>query len=88
MVKPETIIAPYDQTLKLMRKPERQEWTKNVWVNFRPILTPGDEIIILAGMAYGAYLVPMLKKDGFQVQLPLAGLRIGEQLQWLKNHLA
>lgn len=38
---------------------------------------------ILAGDRYREFLTPMLQARGVQVDVPMQGLRIGEQLRWL-----
>ncbi|MCE2939855.1 MAG: DUF6884 domain-containing protein [Armatimonadota bacterium] len=41
---------------------------------------------ILAGDRYREFLAPMLQARGVQVDVPMQGLRIGEQLRWLDRH--
>ena len=43
----------------------------------------GDRIVILAGSIYRQPLARRLREWGCSVDVPMAGLRIGEQLQWL-----
>ena len=43
-----------------------------------------DHFVFLAGKEYRKYLVPRLRS----ADVPMKGLGIGEQLQYLKNHLA
>ena len=38
---------------------------------------------ILAGDRYREFLTPLLLARGMQVDVPMQGLRIGEQLRWL-----
>lgn len=41
---------------------------------------------ILAGDRYREFLTPMLQARGMRVDVPMQGLRIGEQLRWLDRH--
>lgn len=38
-----------------------------------------------AGKRYREYLVPLLQEVGYTVEVPLMGLRIGQQLAWFSN---
>lgn len=42
---------------------------------------------ILAGDRYREFLTPMLQARGVQVDVPMQGLRIGEQLRWLDRQM-
>ncbi|CAG2534820.1 hypothetical protein MAR621_04122 [Maribacter dokdonensis] len=73
-------IEPYDKTLNNMRSNEIKEWSKKV-VNQLNSLTDlkNDEFTFLAGEKYRKYLIPELNN----VKIPMKGLKIGKQLQWL-----
>ena len=80
----ERVIAPYNKTLNLMRKSERLIWSQKVMEQLNQhIDVEQDEVIFLAGQKYREFLESEFK----QVQVPLAGLKIGEQLQFLKERL-
>lgn len=83
LVSPDQVVAPYDETLNSMRVNERKEWTTRVWRDLAPHVGPGDDVVILAGMRYREFLVPLLQQRGCKVLIPLEGLTIGRQLQWL-----
>jgi len=87
LVDPDQVIEPYEETLNAKSAAERREWSKRVWNVLQSRINPGNDIIILAGQRYREYLVPLLEAYGCQVHVPLKGLGIGRQLQWLKNHL-
>src|SRR5690606_21078931 len=73
-------IEPYDKTLNKMRVNERKEWTKVVVTQLKSVADlKNDEFTYLAGNKYREYLLPELSK----VKIPMKGLKIGEQLQWL-----
>lgn len=86
LLRPNEIVAPYDRTLNRMPKARREAWAARVFAQLHPLLHPGDAIIMLAGDRYRSFLMPVLQREGHSVQVPLAGMRIGEQLQWLKQH--
>jgi len=73
-------IEPYDKTLNNMRSNEIKEWSKKV-INQLNSLTDlkNDEFTFLAGEKYRKYLIPELNN----VKIPMKGLQIGKQLQWL-----
>ncbi len=54
------------------------------WLNWLPATTwPNDHFIILAGKRYREHLLPHLA----HVEIPMEGLPIGKQLQFLKQHI-
>lgn len=75
-------IEPYEQTLNNMRTSEIKEWANNVLQQLRSVASLEEaEFIFLAGDKYRKYLLPHIKN----AEIPLKGLRIGEQLQRLKE---
>lgn len=78
----EKVIEPYEETLKNKRAGEIEAWAKRVLDQIKAIC-PIDqtEFILLAGERYRKYLLPHIEHS----EIPLEGLRIGEQLQKLKG---
>ena len=75
-------INPYEQTLNNMRANEVKWWANQVIEQIKKICVIEEtEFVFLAGEKYRKYLLPHLNN----VQIPLKGLRIGEQLQMLKT---
>jgi len=73
-------IEPYDKTLNKMNVNERKEWSKAVVNQLKSVADlKNDEFIFLAGNKYREYLLTKLDR----VKIPMQGLKIGEQLQWL-----
>jgi len=73
-------IEPYDKTLNKMRVNERKEWSKVVVNQLKSVVDlKKDQFTFLAGNKYRKYLLTELD----QVKIPMQGLKIGEQLQWL-----
>lgn len=87
MIEPTDIIEPYDDTLNAKSRRERDEWANKVWALLRKQLRPHDSVTILAGKRYRESLVPLMREFGCQVEVPMQGLGIGRQLQWLAHQI-
>lgn len=75
-------IEQYDVTLNKMSARERRNWAAKVTSQLREHCNlENDHFVILAGEKYRRYLLPHLKS----YEVPLAGLAIGKQLQFLKE---
>lgn len=73
-------IEPYDKTLNKMRSNEIKEWANSVLNQLKKLTNlENDEFIFLAGNNYRRFLLPYLK----HYKIPMLGLSIGKQLQWL-----
>lgn len=89
LLDPETIIENYDVTLNNFKKPQRIEWTSQVWHDLKHLLKEKPvKVIIVAGKNYRENLETFLIDEDCQVEIPLNGLGIGQQMAWLKNHLS
>jgi len=75
----------HNETLNNMPISKRRTWSLKVMHDLRPQLNKGDHIVILAGRKYREFLVEPLRSAGCQVDIPMEGLRIGEQLSWLSQ---
>ena len=85
LLSPEKEIEPYNQTLNTMRSGEIKEWAKNVLKQLNKVVDlNNDEFIFLAGEKYRKYLIPNIAN----YKIPLEGLRIGEQLKFLKEKVS
>jgi hypothetical protein len=87
LLSPDQVIEPYEKTLNKMGVEERKSWAKNVMSDLAKIVTPGDEVVFLAGVKYRKNLIQPLKKMGSKISVPMEGLSFGNQLKWLKNKL-
>lgn len=87
LVHPDQVLEPYNATLKTMGKSARQAWAEQVFASLKPRLSPGDTVVFLAGQAYREFLLAQVARLGCKVEIPMEGLRIGEQMQWLNRHL-
>ncbi len=88
LVSPDQVIEPYEETLNTKTRAEREQWASNVWVQLSANLRNGDRVIILAGERYREFLVPKIIAMGCTVDVPMEGLGIGRQLQWLSQRSA
>lgn len=88
LVEPDNVIEPYDETLNTKSRMERKQWAKKVWDVLNLHLHPGDQVILLAGEKYREFLVPHLINYECIIKIPLEGLGIGKQLQWLSRQLS
>jgi hypothetical protein len=84
LVNPDDTIEPYNFTLNNQRSQERQAWTQRVAVDLRRRVPPKSRIVILAGENYRRHLIPLLE-DVYEIETPMTGLGIGQQLAFLKR---
>jgi len=85
LVNPGSVVAPYEKTLCKMTRDEKSAWAARVFCRLEDSTRPSDEITILAGTHYRQYLLPLLRKRGNTVHVPMEGLGIGRQLSWLSR---
>ena len=75
-------IEPYNQTLNNMKSDERKEWSKMILTQLKQHTNlKQDSFVFLAGEKYRKYLLPQISN----YKIPMKGLGIGKQLQFLKN---
>ena len=84
IITPDTIISDYNMTLNKMSLPDRKRWAYMVlqYLDTHTRLKT-DEYIILAGQKYREYLIPYMN----HYRIPLEGMGIGYQLQYLKHQV-
>ncbi len=87
LVHPDQVLEPYNTTLKTMGKSARQAWAERVFASLQPRLSSGDTVIFLAGQVYREFLLERISRLGCKIEIPMEGLRIGEQMQWLNQHI-
>lgn len=79
-------IEPYDQTLNTMSTQEIKNWAELIIKQMKgKIDFNNDQVIFLAGEKYRKFLIPIFNKDN--VSIPLQGLSIGKQLQFLNEKI-
>jgi cytoplasmic iron level regulating protein YaaA (DUF328/UPF0246 family) len=78
-------IEPYDVTLNKMDRAARQNWSRKVLKQLEEHCNlQNDHFIILAGEKYRQFLIHHLNS----YEIPLKGLTIGKQLQYLKRQVS
>jgi hypothetical protein len=82
LVSPDELLEPYEETLNTMSKGERRAWADRVQRQMDQRPTRTDRIVVLAGKHYREFLMDYLRRRAAIVDVPLEGLRIGEQLHW------
>ena len=82
LVHPDEVIAPYNTTLNTMPAAARRAWARRVLHQLDAELAP-CHVTILAGRRYREHLLAPMMSRGFSVDVPMAGLGIGQQLAWL-----
>jgi len=88
LLEPDRIVAPYEKTLNQMSVGDRRRWSEDVLADLRRILALDDRVVFLAGMKYREFLEPVVVTLCRDVAVPMEGLRIGEQLQWLDRQVS
>jgi hypothetical protein len=86
LVEPEAVIAPYEKTLNTMGVIERRAWARHVIEQMEVSLPVCERIVVFAGSRYREFLLDYLRQRAAKVEIPLEGLRIGEQLSWFGLH--
>jgi hypothetical protein len=88
LVHPDDVIAPYEQTLNTMDIAGRRNWARLVQSQMDDAIPDAAQIVVLAGQRYREFLMDYLGRRAHTVEVPMAGLRIGEQLGWLESHVS
>jgi hypothetical protein len=86
LLPPDKEIAPYNQTLNQMPIKQRKLWADNVFAALQPYLSNDTSVTFLAGGKYREHLTNRIMNAGCEIQMPLEGMRIGEQLKWLTEN--
>lgn len=84
LVAPYQTIAPYEQTLNTMSVAQRRSWAANVHQQMDVDLPDARRCVVLAGERYREFLMDYLN-GRFVTEVPMRGLAIGKQLQWLAH---
>lgn len=85
LVNPDQIVPPYERTLNTMGVAERRSWADRVCRQLELQLPNPCAVTILAGMRYREFIMDFLRRHASSVDVPLEGLRIGEQLGWFAS---
>lgn len=82
LLKPDAMIRPYDQSLEAMPRAARRRWADRILEQLAAHVGAGDTVVLLAGQLYREFIEPDLRDREVSVEVPLEGMRIGEQLAW------
>ena len=82
LLEPEAMVRPYDRSLEAMPQAERRRWADRVLGQLAARVAAGDTLVVLAGQLYREFIEPEMRDRGVAVEVPLEGMRIGEQLAW------
>ncbi|HTT83297.1 MAG TPA: hypothetical protein VMF67_07435 [Rhizomicrobium sp.] len=85
LVAPDAVIAPYERTLNTMSIQERRVWAERVLAALFSSVPDLKSVVILAGSRYREFIADALRDRRVQIDIPMEGLRIGEQLSWLAH---
>lgn len=84
LVSPVQVIEPYNVTLNNMSSQEVKDWAECVLGQLSNHADLNrDHFIFLAGQKYRKYLIRAMRSH----EIPMQGLSIGKQLQYLKRHI-
>lgn len=83
LVAPGQEIAPYERTLNTMPVAGRLAWGEHVAAQLAEAVPNLSRVVFLAGERYREFLAKHLASRGVEVSVPMEGMRIGEQLNWL-----
>lgn len=86
LVSPDQVLVPYDKTLNTMPISERRKWAEKVMTQIEEVVPQLELAVVLAGKRYREFLTGHLQRRNVAVDVPMEGLKIGEQLRWLGNH--
>jgi hypothetical protein len=87
LVAPTETVEPYELTLNEMSRSARQQWAQHVVAQMDATLPAANKIIVFAGLRYREFLMDYLQRRAPRVEIPMQGLSIGKQLQFLKRGL-
>ena len=84
LLKMDDVIKPYNETLNKKSKSEKEEWANKVILQLKEYVNlDKDQVIFLAGLNYRKFLIDNIKR----FDIPMIGLSIGKQLQYLRKQL-
>ena len=87
LVPMEKKLAPYDMTLKDMKKDEKEKWGETVLGQMRQsgVDPDKDKFIFLTGSEYMKPLTKYIPEGN--IEKPMEGKKMGERLQWLNGQI-
>jgi hypothetical protein len=83
LISPDRVVAPYEKTLNTMPIDERRIWAQRVSERLEKVVPQLERVVFFAGQRYREFLSAHLRNRNILIEVPMQGLRIGEQLRWL-----
>lgn len=85
VVKLDQKIQPYNETLNNMNSGKRKQWANQVLHSLEDLTDlERDDFVFLAGKNYREHIIPSIN----HYEIPMKGLEIGRQLQWLTGKIS
>jgi len=88
LIHPGERVAPYERTLNAMPVDQRRDWARQVIEQMQVRLPDAERVVVFAGARYREFLMEYLEGRFPSVEVPLEGLRIGEQLRWFTQRVS
>lgn len=83
LLEPDQLVDPYDLALTNLAAGDRRRWGEHVVAELAARLPlDGAVLEVHAGSAYRKAIAEPLRRRGARINVPLAGLRLGQQLAW------
>ena len=83
LLDPGSTIDPYDKTLNGMSADLRRAWARGVFEDLAPRLSGVGSVTVFAGMSYREFLEAELRSRGLDVNVPMQGLGLYQQISCL-----
>jgi hypothetical protein len=83
LVEPDRVLAPYDLGLRQLTPLQRVAWGDRVATELTDRFPAGTVLWFHTGALYRDVIAPVV---AHQVRFPMAGLGIGQQLAWYRQH--
>jgi hypothetical protein len=83
LVNPDQVLTPYDLSLHQLTARQREAWGDRIAIELTDRFPAGTVLWFHAGALYRDAIGPVV---AHQVRFPLAGLAIGQQLAWYREH--
>ena len=84
MLAPDLVVAPYERTLNRMAIAARRAWATRILGQIEERVPRSRSLVILAGQRYREFIEEPLRTR-YALDVPMRGMRIGEQLHWLSE---
>jgi hypothetical protein len=69
-----------------MKKVDKEAWARRVTRQMQDAEVRGNRVLVLAGVNYRGWLYGYLMTNFEHMDIPLAGLMMGQQLSWLSKN--